>query len=125
VPGRPGGLPPGVGHDLPDLSSDLAQKDQWSERLDSKCREAGLEPGCLNLDVTVFQQDANGNRTQIPEPSTNYREDDPRYTDCMVDSMDPLSPQDGGPEKVPAGTTIKVTVVCTLATPDETPPSGE
>jgi hypothetical protein len=115
-----------VEHDLPDLSSDLAQRDQWGERLDSRCREAGLEAGCLRLDVTVFEEDAGGNRTQIPEPSDNYREDDPRYADCGVDSMDPLSPKDGGSEKVPAGTTIKVTVVCTLAAPDEVnPPDNE
>lgn len=125
VPGRPRGLPPGVGHDLPDLSSDLAQKDQWRERLDSRCREAGVEPGCLKLDVTAFEVDASGNRTQIPEPSTNYREDDTRYGECTVDDMDPLSPADGGPEKVPAGTTIKVTVVCTLNAPDEANPPGD
>jgi hypothetical protein len=39
--------------------------------------------------------------------------------------MDPLSPDDGGPEKIPAGSTIVVQVVCSPAEPTETTESTE
>jgi hypothetical protein len=111
-----------VGHELPILGSDLAQEQQWRESLDSSCREADLEPGCLRLDVKVFRDGEQG-RVAISNPGPNYSNDE--YSECLVTSMNPLSPDDGGPETVPAGSTIAVQVVCTPAESEETtPPSG-
>ena len=112
-------------HDLPDLSSDLAQQQQWQESVDNDCREAVGEAGCLTLDVQVYEKDAQGNLTPITSPGPDYgNSDNPYYTDCPVTEMDPLSSRDGGPEKIPAGTTIRVTVVCIPAESTETNSPG-
>lgn len=117
-PGRRGGAPPGVGHDLPNLGSDLAQKQQWHESIDGECAEAGLEPRCLTLDLKVYKEDEQG-KTPIPNPGPNYR-DDNEFSECRVTAMDPLSRNDGGPEKVPAGSTITVEITCIPVGSDET-----
>ncbi len=116
--GRRGGAPPGVGHDLPNLGSDLAQKQQWHESIDGECAEAGLEPRCLTLDLKVYKEDEQG-KTPIPNPGPNYR-DDNEFSECRVTAMDPLSRNDGGPEKVPAGSTITVEITCIPVGSDET-----
>lgn len=116
--GRRGGAPPGVGHELPNLGSDLAQKQQWDESIDAACDEAGLEPRCLRLDLKVYKEDQQG-KTPIPNPGPNYR-DDNEYSDCLVTNMDPLSRKDGGPEKVPTGSIITVEIACIPVESDET-----
>lgn len=45
------------------------------------------------------------------------------YSECLVTEMNPRSPDDGGPEKVPAESTITVEVTCTPVESDETSPS--
>lgn len=102
------------------MGSDLAQQQQWQESLDSSCREADLKPGCLQLNVTVYEEDQQG-RVEIPNPGPNYY-DSNEYSECLVTAMNPRSPNDGGPEKIPAGSTITVQVVCAPTEP--TPPDG-
>jgi hypothetical protein len=114
VGGRPGGAPPGVGHELPQLNGDLHQKRQWKESLDASCREADLQPGCLTVSVSAFRRDKKGKKA-ISDPGDSYSDDE--FSECTITNMNPKSSNDGGAKTIPAGSVIKVTVVCTVADP--------
>jgi hypothetical protein len=106
--GRAGGLPPGVGHELPTLDRDLDQLQDWKNSLDNDCTDAGLKAGCLHLDLKVYKSDRS---TQIDNPGPDYGQgDNPKYSECKVFSINPASSQNG---KIPAGSTITVKISCT------------
>lgn len=119
---RPSGNAPGVGHKIPDLNSDLDGSGGWQGSLDGECLDADLEPGCLTLDLKVYKKGQKG-QVPIPNPGPDY--DYGVYTECPVVDMNPKSPTDGGPKKVPAKTAIRVTIVCAPAQSDQTNPPDQ
>jgi hypothetical protein len=118
---RPSGNAPGVRHEIPAVKnkSDLAQSDDWKQQMMNACADVGVrDSDCPTFDIQVFSKDKAGKEIGIKNPGPNYGDgDSPQYTACTVTSMNPRSPQDGGPKLVSPGTVIKVKVVCT---PDDT-----
>ena len=114
---RPSGNAPGVRHDIPkEGDSDLSESDNWKQSMHDACADAGVrDSDCPTFDIQVF---ANGKR--ILNPGTDYRDaDPPQYDSCLVKSINPPSPQQGGPKLVSAGSVIKVKVVCNPVDPKQ------
>ncbi|MFD2094192.1 hypothetical protein [Blastococcus deserti] len=108
-----------MGLDIPDLSSDLRDRDGWEANAADACVQAGFRADCVTFAYSYFATDGDGNgRTRIDDPGTDY---EPTYAACPVESITP--PTGEGTEPIPVGTEIAIVVVCTLpeAQPDAVP----
>ncbi len=119
--GRPGGAPPGVGHELPEVEDDLDKERTWSNTIAEECDKVHLEPDCLTLDVNVYAEDGQ-RKKQIKNPGPDYR-DDNVYDWCEITAINPPTEDN---KKIPAYSTVIVEVTCTpLETVETNPPEGE
>lgn len=126
-PNRPGGMPPGVEHDIPTPggNDDDYPRDErsWLSAIDEACDDVEQPARCLTLDYRFFAEDPDGdNERPIPQPGRDEIEN--VYVGCRVNEVDPPSDP---PTIVPAGTVIRVEILCTeeepTVTETTTPPS--
>lgn len=125
---RPGGAPPGVEHDIPRTGNDYSDEETWRSEIAEACGAVGQPGNCLRLEYRVFAQDpGEDGREPASDPGPDYFDARPRlYDDCDVTSVDP-------PSKpaiiIPAGTRIRVEILCQRRDPDseslETEPAPE
>lgn len=114
---RPGGAPPGVEHDIPTTDDDYSNEDTWLSEIAEACGAVGQPANCLQLEYRVFAQDpGEDGREPVPDPGPNYFDPEPPlYDDCDVTSVHP-------PSKpaiiIPAGTRIRVEILCQRRDPD-------
>jgi hypothetical protein len=115
--GRPGGAPPGVEHDIPRTGDDYSDERTWRSAIAEACGAVGQPANCLELEFHVFAQDpGEDDREPVSDPGPKYFTATPRlYDDCDVTQVDP-------PSKpaiiIPAGTRIRVEIVCQRTDPD-------
>ncbi|MGH3785543.1 MAG: hypothetical protein ACRDRG_03100 [Pseudonocardiaceae bacterium] len=77
------------------------------------------EDDCLKFKYEFYKENEQGKLTSIKDPGPRYFGAKPHlYDDCDVASIDPPT-DDGGSKKVPAGSTIRIRIVCTPHEPDE------
>jgi hypothetical protein len=119
-----------VEHDIPRTGNDYSDEATWRSAIAEACGAVGQSGNCLQLEYRVFAQDpGEDGRERVADPGPRYFSARPRlYDDCDVTSVDP-------PSKpaiiIPAGTRIRVEIVCQRADPDtesavpETEPTSE
>lgn len=114
---RPSGNAPGVKHELPtEGESDYSDENDWLQSMDKACIDAVGEKGCLRF-VYNF---SDGTR-KISDPGSDYANADPRkYDFCEVDNINPST---GVGKRVPAGSMVTITIVCTPFESNEVDPA--
>lgn len=120
---RPKGDAPGVGHPIPTVGTDLADKDDTWVPAANDCIKAVGKPNCLTVLYNVYKQDQQGKLAKIPDPGPDYGSQYPNG--CKVANINPPAPKDGGPKYVPAYSTITIKIVCIANETDGSSGSSE
>ena len=117
-PGRPGGSPVGVRHEIPELNDSLSNREDWNNSFRGACIEKNQPATCLKIVLKFFEEQKNGKLVAIADPGDNYQD---TYDDCHISNINPPT---GTGKTINSGSTVTITITCIRPPVDTSNPSS-